>query len=246
MDDKKKKEETKKVVTNLLKTDRGKAILFFLFYLVFFFIISIMARTNLANKKQSEVNNDKNTNISVNYDFTKLEAGNYRFTREEDRNGIKTIFTGDVNDGKSSFIMTRDNTVRTFFSYNDIYLERTNNTYNVAVNPYLYASLNEIKNIKNIIKAAHLKAKTTYEKGNTVYQYEITSNSLLELLDNKQVDLDDKVNLIDLTVNGDKEIVEITYHLDSYHSYTYNVVETLTIKIDYSDYGKVKELEIPG
>ena len=42
-----------------------------------------MARTNLANKKQSEVNSDKNTNISVNYDFTKLEAGNYRFTREE-------------------------------------------------------------------------------------------------------------------------------------------------------------------
>ena len=74
MDDKKKKEETKRAVTNLLKTDRGKAILFFLFYLVFFFIISIMARTNLANKKQSEVYSDKNTNISVNYDFTKLYA----------------------------------------------------------------------------------------------------------------------------------------------------------------------------
>ena len=60
------------------------------------------------------------------------------------------------------------------------------------------------------------------------------------------VDLDDAVNLIDLTTSGDKEIIEITYHLDNYHSYTYSMIEKLTIKIDYSDYGKVKELEIPG
>ncbi len=241
-----KKEKTKKVVTNLLKTDRGKAIIFFLFYGVFFFIIILMARAGFANKSKNEVVKEQKVNISSNYDFTKLETGNYRFTREEDRNGVKTIFTGDVNDGKSSFIMTQDNTVRTFFSYNDIFLERINNTYNVAVNPYLYSSLNDVKNIKNIIKTAHLKAKTTYENGNTVYQYEITSNSLIELLDNKQVDLDDAVNLIDLTTSGDKEIIEITYHLDNYHSYTYSMIEKLTIKIDYSDYGKVKELEIPG
>lgn len=142
--------------------------------------------------------------------------------------------------------MTNDNGIKNFFSYSDIYLEKENNSYKVSVNPYLYPRLNDYSIIKKILDTAHLKAKTTYENGNTIYQYEISSTSLLSIMDNKEVDLDDQVNLISLTTDENKNVVEIIYQLDSYHSYSYNVVEHLTIKVDYSDYGKVKELEIPG
>ncbi len=244
--EKKEKEETKKVVKNLLKSERGRAILFFLFYFVFFLVIILMARTNLSNNKKNNTKNESTTSIKADYDLKKLEEGNYRFTREETRNGIKTIFTGEANGGRSSFLMTNDMGIKNFFSYNDIYLEKENNAYKVSINPYLYPRLNDYFTIRKILDTAHLKAKTTYENGNTIYQYEISSTSLLSIIDNKEVDLDDQVNLINLTTDENKNVVEIIYQLDSYHSYSYNVVETLTIKVDYSDYGKVKELEIPG
>ena len=244
--EKKEKEDTKKVVKNLLKSERGRAILFFLFYFVFFLVIILMARTNLSNNKKNNTKNESTTSIKADYDLKKLEEGNYRFTREETRNGIKTIFTGEANGGRSSFLMTNDIGIKNFFSYNDIYLEKENNAYKVSINPYLYPRLNDYFTIRKILDTAHLKAKTTYENGNTIYQYEISSTSLLSIIDNKEVDLDDQVNLINLTTDENKNVVEIIYQLDSYHSYSYNVVETLTIKVDYSDYGKVKELEIPG
>lgn len=244
--EKKEKEETKKVVKNLLKSERGRAILFFLFYFVFFLVIILMARTNLSNNKKNNTKNESTTSIKADYDLKKLEEGNYRFTREETRNSIKTIFTGEANGGRSSFLMTNDMGIKNFFSYNDIYLEKENNAYKVSINPYLYPRLNDYFTIRKILDTAHLKSKTTYENGNTIYQYEISSTSLLSIMDNKEVDLDDQVNLINLTTDENKNVIEIIYQLDSYHSYSYNVVEHLTIKIDYSDYGKVKELEIPG
>lgn len=244
--EKKEKEDTKKVIKNLLKSERGRAILFFLFYFVFFLILILMLRTNLNNNKKDTVNGNSTTNIKVDYDLKKLEEGNYHFTREETRNGVKTIFTGEANSGRSSFLMTNDNGIKNFFSYNDIYLEKENNSYKVSVNPYLYPRLNDYSTIKKILDTSHLKAKTTYENGNTIYQYEISSTSLLSIIDNRKVDLDDQVNLINLTIDENKNVIEIIYQLDSYHSYSYNVVETLTIKINYSDYGKVKELEIPA
>ena len=241
------KKDTKKVVNNLLKSERGRAILFFLFYFVFFLVIILMARTNLSNNKNNtNTSNQSTTSIKADYDLKKLEEGNYRFTREETRNSIKTIFTGETNGGRSSFLMTSDNGIKNFFSYNDIYLEKENNSYKVSVNPYLYSRLNDYSIIKKILATAHLKAKTTYENGNTIYQYEISSTSLLSIMDNKEVDLDDQVNLISLTTDENKNVVEIIYQLDSYHSYSYNLLEHHNIKVDYSDYGKVKELEIPG
>ena len=241
-----KKKETKKVINNLFKTERGRAILFFLFYFIFFLVLILMIRTNVSNTKKANIKENTTTTIKANYDLTKISNGNYRFTREEDRGNVKTTFTGETNGGRSYFLMTSDKGINSYFSYNGIYLLKENNTYKVAANPYLYARLNEYSVIKAILDNAHLKAKTTYENGNTVYQYEISSTSLLSIINEKETDLDDQVNLVNLVINVDKDVIGISYQLDSYHTYIRNVPETLTIKIDYSDYGKVKELEIPS
>lgn len=240
-----KKKENKKVINNLFKTERGRAILFFLFYFIFFLVLILMIRTNVSNTKKGNIKEDTTT-IKANYDLTKISNGNYRFTREEDRGSVKTTFTGETNGGRSFFLMTSDKGINSYFSYNGIYLLKEHNSYKVAANPYLYARLNEYSVIKAILDNAHLKAKTTYENGNTVYQYEISSTSLLSIIDEKETDLDDQVNLVNLVINEDKDVIGISYQLDSYHTYIRNVPETLTIKIDYSDYGKVKELEIPS
>ncbi|MBD9098134.1 hypothetical protein EGP98_00800 [bacterium] len=240
-----KKKENKKVINNLFKTERGRAILFFLFYFIFFLVLILMIRTNVSNTKKGNIK-ENTTTIKANYDLTKISNGNYRFTREEDRGNVKTTFTGETNGGRSYFLMTSDKGINSYFSYNGIYLLKENNTYKVAANPYLYARLNEYSVIKAILDNAHLKAKTTYENGNTVYQYEISSTSLLSIIDEKETDLDDQVNLVNLVINEDKDVIGISYQLDSYHTYIRNIPETLTIKIDYSDYGKVKELEIPS
>ena len=111
-----------------------------------------------------------------------------------------------------------------------------------------YDNIEEIKNsaLENFNKRRDSLLKENIDKGTRLKNELETLDKEIEEINNKEVDLDDQVNLISLTTDENKNVVEIIYQLDSYHSYSYNVVEHLIIKVDYSDYGKVKELEIPG
>ena len=246
---KKKKNNTLETIKELWKTPRGKAILFFVFYIIFFFGAVVLIRTNNAeNTSQTltEGTNETTQTIRSTYKLDKIEAGNYHFVREENRNGIVTTFVGDTANNRSQVMMTQGTAYKNYFLYSDIVLEQENGVYKVGINPYLYPNITTYSSIRAILSQATLKSKTEYEGANTIYQYEITTTTLAYILDQQEIDLDDPVNTIEVEVDEENEVVGITYGLNSYHAYKTNGLENaLTISIKYSDFGEIAELEIP-
>ena len=245
--DKKSKEANTTVIEKikiLSQNKRGRAILFFLFYFIFFALLILMLRNNNeASLRKKEKTSTSTINESYNFDL--LEQGNYRFTRTETRNGEETVFVGETNSGRGEILMTRNNTLSQFFYYDDIVLQKQMDRWQVAANPYLYPKTMISSYLKKILNTATLKSKTTYEGGNTFYNYEISTTSLIAIIDSKEIDISDPVNKIQVEVNSLEEIVNISLDLTSYHQYLWSNEETLHISINYRDYGKVKELEIP-
>ena len=60
------------------------------------------------------------------------------------------------------------------------------------------------------------------------------------------VDLDDPVNTIELTLNKGGEVVGISYDVSSYAKYRGLAMNQYQITLTYSNFGKIEEIENPA
>lgn len=243
--EKKKKSKNKYIeaIKKLKESKRGKAILFFAFYFVFFFFLISLIRTNYNSNSEIDTSNDNKVNTE--YKLDSIESGNYHFTREENINGIVTNFTGDKSNNKIEGIMTNNNIFYNYFIYDNINLIKLTDTYEVTSELYTFNNITDDNNISKFLERAYLVSKTEYEAGNTVYNYEITTNTIDSILNGTNIDIADISNKITLETNEEDEVVKITYDLSSYSTYVNNISTTTYITITYSNFGEVEELEIP-
>ena len=244
MKEKKEKKENKyiKFIKDLSKSKRGRAILFFIFYFIFFFILISLIRTNYNSNHDIDTSNDNKVNTE--YKLDGIENGNYHFIREENINGVITSFTGDKSNNKTEGIMTSNNTFYNYFIYDNINLIKTTDKYEVTSELYHFKNITDDKNISKILKKSYLVSKTEYENGFTSYNYEITTNTIDSIINNTNLDIADIPNKITLETNEEDEVVKITYDLTSYSTYINNVITTTTITVSYSNFGKIKDIEI--
>ena len=245
MKEEKKKEENKyiKFIKDLYKSKRGRAILFFVFYFIFFFCLISLIRTNYSSNNDIDTSNDNKVNTE--YKLEGIETGNYHFTREENINGIITNFAGDKSDEKTEGVMTSNNTFYNYFIYDNINLIKTTDKYEVTSELYHFNNITDDNNISRFLKRATLISKTEYETGNISYNYEITTNTIDEILNGTNIDIADVPNKITLETNEEDEVVKITYDLSSYATYINNTPSITTITINYSNFGEIKDIEIP-
>ena len=245
MKEKKPKQENKyiKFIKDLSKSKRGRAILFFVFYFIFFFVLISLIRSNYNTNRETTDNNTNN--VSTEYKLDGIINGNYHFVREENINGIVSNFTGDKADNRIEGIMTRDNTFYNYFIYDNINLIKISDKYEVTTDLYQFNNITDDNNISKFLKRATLISKTEYETGNISYNYEITTNTIDEILNGTNIDIDDIPNSITLETNEDDEVVKIIYNLSSYSSYINGVPSNSSITITYSDFGEIEPLEIP-
>ena len=244
MKEEKKKEENKyiKFIKDLYKSKRGRAVLFFVFYFIFFFVLISLIRTNYNSNNDIDTSNDNKVNTE--YKLDGIENGNYHFIREENINGVITSFTGDKSNNKTEGIMTSNNTFYNYFIYDNINLIKTTDKYEVTSELYHFNNITDDKNISKILKKSYLVSKTEYENGFTSYNYEITTNTIDSIINNTNLDIADIPNKITLETNEEDEVVKITYDLTSYSTYINNVITTTTITVSYSNFGKIKDIEI--
>ncbi len=238
------KKSLKKGIVRLWKNPRGKSSLFFLFYLAFFLLIIIGIRSNFKSNHSSNINSLQN-NITTNYKLDGIYKGNYYFTRIETLNGIATQFEGKSNDQKSEVVGLKNGILSHYFMYGGIVIEQKEGTYKVSSDPYLYGKFGMYRYIDSILEKATLISKTDYPDGNSHYQYEISTTTLVKLFDNIDIDLEDPSNRIEVEVGADHNVVGITYQLDAYASYTSGENISLEIKLTYDRFGEVEELEVP-
>lgn len=238
----KKKNKYIEFIKELYKSKRGRALLFFLFYIIFFVIIISMIRSSYNERPNYD---DKESNINVEYKLDGIEKGNYHFTREENINGEITNFTGDKSNNRIEGVMTNNNTFYNYFIYDSINLIKTTDKYEITNELYHFNNITDDKTIKNIINKSTLISKTEYETGNISYNYEVTTNTIDSILNNTNIDIDMPTNKITLEANEEDEVIKITYDLSSYATYINNTPMTMSISINYSNFGEIEDIEIP-
>lgn len=229
-------------IKNLNQNTRGRAILFFLFYLIFFIVIIGLIRASYTSNK----NNDyKRTDINEEYKLDGIINGNYHFTREEIINNSITNYVGDKSNKKEEGIMTFNNALYNYFIYDNINLLKINDKYEISGELYKYNSITNDTNIAKILKNATLISKTEYEIGSSVYNYQITTNTLDQIVNNTNIDIADIPNTITLYTNEDDQVVKIIYDLTSYATYYLNTQTSVKITIEYSNFGEIEDLKVP-
>lgn len=218
-------------IKELRKKPYGKAVMFFSFYLIFFIILFIIL--GVAGNRDIVKNYDNNKTI---VNVKSIIRKNYEFTYEV-----------ILDDNTYTYNINKESGYKYNYIYdNKEYYQAKSKTYVkesdwvLGESPIKYNKLIEGKNIENIVNSSYLESKTSYDNGNTVYNLIISSNTLNKLLDDKDTDIDEVPNKIVVTVDGNNNISEIKYDLDSYCKVIDSCKEKLKVELEYSKYGEKK------
>lgn len=225
-------------IMNFLKTPRGKAVLFFGIYLIFFLILGVAAHAN----GQGDVIGSTDLKLdSPSYNISSIQKGNFEFSYQYNIDGVVTTYSGTKNDNKSLF----SDGVTQYFQNDDLYMRNQDGVWVKCDNPYPLSALVEYSTITKILNQATYVSKTELATGEKTLSYQVTSTTLVKILEGLDVDLDDPVNTIELTLNKGGAVVGISYDVSSYAKYRGLAMNQYQITLTYSNFGKVEEIENP-
>ncbi len=225
----------------LWENPKGKALLFFGFYLFFFIFIGVLYRTAPKMDNASFLI-PESVGEKVTLSFKEIKEGNYTFTYQEDIDGVIRNLEGKTYNQMKE---VKEDT-RLYFLYSGISLERMDNVWQVAPKPFYIPQVLEEGMIEETLEQATFLSKTVYPNGESLYRFEISTTTLMELYQNEEVDLADVPNTIEVLESKEKEIQKITYDYSSYDSYLKNTPKKAKIEVSYHEYGKVKPFDIPS
>ena len=227
-----------KAILEFLKTPRGKAVMFFGFYFIFFFILSVMFREGTTT---SDYDNEKEKKNTLPYSLKMIESNNYHFKYSYDFDNKINIYEGDRYDQKELFSFNNIN----YYRNDSIFLTNNSNIWVKCDNPYTMYEFIDINSIKKILSKATYISKTDYESGMKVYNYQISTSTLIKLITNKDVDLDDKPNEIIIKTDADDNVNDIKYDLTSYSKYNQLSTNKSEIELYYTKFGEIKQIADP-
>ncbi len=229
---KKKKEEEKK---DPMFSPRTKGLAFFAFY-GFFFAFFIMYTGSLSS--QVEEQEDK---VEIpSYSIEQINEGNhkYKYTLIEDN--ITTIIEGERNLAKQQYTKSSNEIVETYFDNNGTILIKSEEWELYQEQPIPYVEFTDIKTINQLIKNSTFIAKTEFANQEETLEYHISTTTLVEILEDEQIDLADEPNIIKLYIKDD-EVYKVELNISSYTKYKETSDQT-TYTLEYSEFNTVEEL----
>ncbi|MBQ2639833.1 MAG: hypothetical protein IJF92_03625 [Bacilli bacterium] len=230
-----KKEKIKETI-KFLKTPKGKMSLFFGFYIVFFAVLALLFQIS-ESKSSTEQKKEKSFPFYLN----NIERRNFHFKYSYQLDENSHIYEGDRNKDKELFSYNN----KDFYKNDNIYLTNNSGVWVKDEDPYIMSEFVDITKIISIAKKAKFISKTTYESGMNVYTYHISTTTLVKLLGKENIDLDDPVNEIIFKTDEKNEVNNIKYDLTSYSKYKNISKNNCKIELEYSKFGKIKEIEDP-
>jgi len=232
----KNKKENK--VKEFLGTPQGKPALFFGFYFIFFLVLIILVRTN-SSSNNSVINTD--SSVDLPFSLTKIENGNYHFSYSFNIDSNVYLYEGDKSDYKELFSF---NNIK-YYRSDSIFLSNVDNKWIKVDNPYILSDFIDINNISSILKNSTYVSKTDYDSGMVVYDYRVSTPTLVKILNNDYIDLDDAVNEIIVKVDENNDVSTIIFNFSSYGLYSKIAFDQLDIELNYSNYGNVNDISDP-
>lgn len=219
------------LIKELRKTERGKGILFFAFYFVLFavlFIILGINKNNTLTEKEYEPGND------YLFDTSLIGDNNYHFTYTITKDNVKYVYDGKRYGNTELF---KYNNKEYYYDGNKYYLDKKE-----VDNPYLHSEILNFNNFLLLIEAATPEYKTAYQSGSTKYGFQISSDTINKIINNKETDIGDNPNTITVTSDEDNRVTDIDYDLDSYCLKNSLCKTNLEIELSYDQFGEIKEI----
>lgn len=226
-----------KEVYAFLKTPRGKAFAFFGFYLIFFIAIMIMARVGGSSNLTSS-SYQQNT-LSYDFSTTSIENSNYHFKYEYNLDQNSFVYEGDKYGYRELFVFGGDK----YYRSGDNYLKDTDGIWIKIDNPYVLPDFLDINIISNILKEATYISKTDYDSGVQLFNFQVSTNTLVKVLENVDIDIDDLPNEIVLSTDTKGNVNNIKFNLDSYCKYK-QISSLGNITLSYSKFGEIEEINV--
>lgn len=231
----------------IVKTENqpAKTAGFLIFYVIFFLVIVFLLRTGY--KENSKKITRTNSGYGYNFKLTRLENKNYHFIFTEEKNNVITIYEGERNKEILSYRKSGVVSTQYYQDYNKVKVKNPNTLmWEDSPNPMTFSNFINPNYIKNIINRATYISKTMYvDTEETSYNYEVTTSTLLKVFEDKEIDLDDEVNIVSVMLDKEGKIKEINYDLTSYYKYIDPTTITYKLSTKYSEYDEIKEIDIP-
>lgn len=238
MDENKKSNESRDKVMAFLKTPRGKAVLFFGIYFIFFIGLAIFSRV-------AGTGNSITPQLSVSpytYSLEQIANHNYHYQYQYLIDGSTITFEGDRNNNKSLF----SDGVISYYQKDDLFMKSQDGLWIKCDNPYIFPLLLDDSVLNTIISSATYVSKTELATGEEEINLQITTTTLVKILDGLDVDLDDPINTIQLKKDSSGEVVEVRYDFTSYALYHGRCSSSFQLILSYSNFGNVKEIQDPA
>lgn len=225
----------------VIKTDKQKrAWLVLVGYFIFFLILVLMIRSNASNNNYTTNNNSNLKDINI----SDIEKGNYHFkyTINLDRNIIS--YEGETSNNKTLFYKNINGVTENYYKENDNYYIKINSIWTTSTNPYILDNFTNIETIEKILEEASYISKTEYEDTTKQYNYQISTTSLVKLIDNEIIDLDDMPNDILVTTDSYGKVQKLELDLSSYTNYKLLSTVSSNLVIEYSKINEVTDINV--
>jgi len=219
----------------LKKSPKGRALLFFGFYFIFFAAIFTFLRfysTPLSSSEEVE------ESYSFNVESLSNMNAHFRYTVLLDN-------TKYVYDGKE-----RESIELFSFQDKEYYYNGSNYFVNEDMwvkseNPYLFYDFINPSKMILFFQQAYLDSETSYKSGKTAYHFILDTNTIYQLLFNKNTDYVDDGNMIVVDVDENGNVTSIVFQLDNYCKSIDTCEKSLKLEIEYDELGKVEEIKNP-
>ncbi len=221
------------------KDEQKRAIIMLIVMFLFFSFVVISVRTTNSSLSNQEDYSEGDSNFD--FSLSKLKSDNYHYIYTVTIDNNNAVYEGDRASRKELFNI---NGVDKYYRYEDTYLKDIRGVWSTIDNPIIFSEFRDINNIEQLLKQASFDSKTEYKDNNKVYNYNITTTTIIKMLEKLDIDISDNPNTINIITDSNNDIVEINYNLSSYSIYK-KLGNSATISIKYSRFGEIEEIEDP-
>ena len=237
-----KKEKIKKFmlfIKNAWKDEQKRAIIMLVLMFFFFGFVITSVRNNNKNLS-NEISGNEETEI-FDFSLSNIKNGNYHFIYSVNVDNNQIIYEGDSENKKELFSI---NSLDKYYKYGDKYLKDIRGVWSTIDNPYLFSEFKDVDNIERLLKQASFDSMTEYKDNNKVYNYNISTTTIIKELEKQNIDIEDIPNTIRINTDSNNNVIEINYNLSPYSLYK-KIGQSVTICIKYSKFGEIEEIENP-
>lgn len=225
----------KNTVNDVFNDSQKKAWVVLGAYFIFFVVIIFSIRSN-QSKNTNQIEKDSTLPFSI----SNIKSNNYDFKYVINFDDSVLTYEGKNYQNNSLFTV---NSLDTYYKEGEGYFKKENELFVNSDNPYKFSELRNISIIEEILKQATLESHTIYEDSTRSYNYQITTDTLEKIFNNRDIDTDLIPNNIVVSVDKNNQAYKFVFDFSSYASYKQYTLNKGIIEVTYSNFSGNSEIK---